>query len=66
MEDPISNLPEKEQGELLFINGDPDIEEPCMFERGMYSFYFYSLCYVKYINGYVGVKYFGVERSGPE
>ena len=36
----ISNLPEKEQGELLNIGGDPDVEEPCMFERVIISMYF--------------------------
>ena len=36
MYEPISNLPGKEQGELLTIGGDPDDEDPYTFERGMY------------------------------
>ena len=36
MDKPISNLPDKEQGDLLTIGGDSDYEDPCTFERGMY------------------------------
>ena len=36
MEEPISHLPEKEQGELLTINGYPEVGETCMFLKGMY------------------------------
>ena len=43
MDEPISHLPEKEQSELLTINGDP----PCMFGKGMYFSVFYYLCYDK-------------------
>ena len=50
MEEPISNLPQKEKGELLIIDGNPEVEEPWMFERGMYIPVFYSLCYVKEIS----------------
>ena len=46
----ISNLPEKEQGELLNIDGGPDVEEPCIFERGIYLSFLYSLYYVKEIS----------------
>ena len=28
MDDPESNLPDKEKGELLIIDGDTDVEEP--------------------------------------
>ena len=31
MDDPISHLPQKEQGELLTINGDPEVGEPWIF-----------------------------------
>ena len=47
MDEPISNLPEKEHSVLLTIDGDTDSEEPCMFERVVYLFVFYCLCYVK-------------------
>ena len=36
MEEPISHLPEKEQGGLLTINGDPEVGEPCMCVKYMY------------------------------
>ena len=49
MDEPLSNSPEKEQGELLIIYGDPEVREPCMFQRGMYFSVFYCLCYVKEI-----------------
>ena len=38
-------LPKKEQGELLTINGDPEVGEPCMFGKGIYLYDFYCLCY---------------------
>ena len=38
---------------MLTIDGDTDIKEPCMFERGMYIFVFYYLCYVKDISTYM-------------
>ena len=31
MDEPISDLPKEEEGELLTINGDPEVGEPCMF-----------------------------------
>ena len=47
MDEPVSNLSEKEQGELLTIDGDTDVEETCMLERGMYLSVFYCFCFVK-------------------
>ena len=46
MEELISNLPEKEQGELLTINGDTEFGSPCIFGKCMYLSVFYCLCYV--------------------
>ena len=34
MDDPISHLPKKEEGELLTINGDPEVGQPFMFGKG--------------------------------
>ena len=45
MDEPISHLPEKEEGVLLTINGDTEVGEPCMFVKGMYLYLFYCLCY---------------------
>ena len=50
MDEPISHLPEKEQGGFLTINGDPEVGEPCMFGKGVYLSMFYCLCYVKDIS----------------
>ena len=36
MDDPISELPPKEQEKLLSIDGDTDVEEPFIFETGIY------------------------------
>ena len=36
MDEPLSNSLEKEQVELLIIDGNTDFGEPCMFVRGMY------------------------------
>ena len=47
MDEPISYLPEKEQGELLTIVWDPEVGEPCMFGKGMYLSVFYCLCHAK-------------------
>ena len=44
--EPISHLPEKEQGELLTINDNPEVGEPCMFGKGIFLSVFYCLCYV--------------------
>ena len=46
MEEPILHLPEKEEGEFLSINGDPEVGKPCMFGKGVYLSVFYCLCYV--------------------
>ena len=40
MEEPISHLPEKEQAELLTINGDPEVGKPCIFVNGIYLYVF--------------------------
>ena len=53
MDETISHSPEKQQGELLTIVGDPEVGEPCMFEKGMYLYVFYCLCYVKDISTYM-------------
>ena len=45
IEESISHLPEKEEGILLNINGDPEVGEPCMFVKVMYLSVFYCLCY---------------------
>ena len=50
MDDPIPKLPEKEQGEFLTIDGYPDVKKPCIFEKGIYFYLFYCLCYVKDIS----------------
>ena len=47
MNEPLSNLLENYQGELLIIDGGHDFEEPRMFERVIYFSVFYCLCYVK-------------------
>ena len=41
MDDPLSHSPEKEQGELLIIVGNPEVGEPCMFLKGVYFSVFY-------------------------
>ena len=33
-------LPQK-KGELLIIDGDPEVGKPCMFGRGMYLYVFF-------------------------
>ena len=49
MEEPISYLPEKEEGVLFTINGVPEVGEHCMFVKVMYSSVFYCFCYDTYI-----------------
>ena len=49
MDQVISHSPEKEQGELLTIVGDPEITEPCVFVKFMYLPMFYCLCYFREI-----------------
>ena len=43
MDEPLSNSPEKGQGEFCIIDGNPEVEEPCMFGRGVY-FMCFSFC----------------------
>ena len=45
MYEPISHLPEKEQGKILTTNGDPEVGEPCMCVKYMYLSVFYYLFY---------------------
>ena len=42
----LSNLPKIEQGKILIIDGDTEVAEPCMFQRGMHLLVCYCLCYV--------------------
>ena len=37
----------------MTIVGGPEVGEPCMFGKGMYSCVFYCLCYVKDISTYM-------------
>ena len=53
MDDPISGFTQKEQGELLTIDGDNVVEETCVFERGVYFYVFYFLFCVKEISIYM-------------
>ena len=53
MEESISHLPEKEEGVLLTVNGDPEVGEPFIFVKGMYLSVFYCLCYDTYISTYM-------------
>ena len=50
MDEPLSHSNEKEQGELLTIDGDPEVGEPSMFGKGIYLSVFYFLCYEMYIS----------------
>ena len=52
MDEPLSSSPKK-KGELLIIDGDPEVGKPCMFGRGIYLYVFYFLCCVKDIYIYV-------------
>ena len=38
---------------MLIIYGDTKVEEPFMFQRGMYLHVFYCLCYVEEISTYM-------------
>ena len=58
MDEPLSHSPEKEQGRLLTIDGDPDVVEPFMFGEGMYLSEFYFLCYDMDTSTYVSEKQF--------
>ena len=62
MDEPISHLPEKQQVELLTINGDTEVGEPCMFGKGIYLSMFYCLCYDTYISTYMSEDQVAEER----
>ena len=40
MDEPISDLPPKKQGEQFNTYGDSNVEAPCMFDRGVYFSFF--------------------------
>ena len=63
MDKPILHLPEKEQGELLTIDGDTDVGEPCMFVKGMYLPVFYCLCFAKNRSTYMSEYQVAEERD---
>ena len=63
MNELISHLPEKEQGKFLTINGDPEVEEPCMFGKVMYLYVFYCLCYAKDRSTYMSEDKLAEERD---
>ena len=44
MKDPISDLPQQQECELLTIDGDYVVEEAHMFERGLCFYEFYCFC----------------------
>ena len=50
MEEPISRLPQKEQGGLLTIVGYNEVGQTCMFGKGVYLSVFYCLCYIQDIS----------------
>ena len=62
MEEPISHLPEKEEGVFLTINGDPEVGEPCMFVKGIHLSVFYCLCYDTDISTYMSEDQVAEER----
>ena len=64
MNEPKSNLPRKEQGELLIIGGGPEVGEAHIFERCIYFPMFYCLCYVKDISPDVLEEQVSEEISG--
>ena len=47
IDEPISHLPQKGKGEVLTVDGYPEVVEPCMFGKCMYLSVFYCLCYAK-------------------
>ena len=49
----------------MIIYGDTEVEEPCMFQRGMHLLVFYCLCYVMYISTYMLEEQVSEER-GPD
>ena len=52
VDDTISELTQKEQGELLTVDGDTVVEEGSMFERGMYL-YIFVVCILLTINQWI-------------
>ena len=52
IDEPISDLTQKEQGELLTVDGDTVVEEGSMFERGMYLSIF-VVCILLTINQWI-------------
>ena len=50
MDEPLSNSPKKEQSELLIIDGNPEVGEPCTFGRVVYLYVFCCLFSVKDIS----------------
>ena len=49
VDEPISDLPPKEQGELLTIDGDPVVEEVSIFENFMYlSVFIFKVLSMRY------------------
>ena len=63
MDDEISHSPEKQQGELLTIVGDPEVGEPCMFGKNIYLSVFYCLCYEMDISTYLSEDQVSEERD---
>ena len=47
IDEPLSNSPKKQQGELLIIDWNPEVGENWIFGRGIYLYVFYCSCYVK-------------------
>ena len=50
MDEPLSNSIKKEQGELLIIDGNPEVGEPWMSGKGMCLCVFYCLCCINYLS----------------
>ena len=63
MDEPLSNSPEKEQGELFIIDGNSDIGKPCMFGRSIYFPVFYCLGYFKDMSTDLSEEQVSVERD---
>ena len=51
MDEPLSYSSKKSV--FLTIVGDPEVGEPCMFEKGMYLDEFYCLCYEMDLSTYI-------------
>ena len=63
MVESISHLPEKEEGVLLNINGDPEIREPCMFVKGVYLSVIYCMFCDTNISTYMSEDQVAEERD---